>query len=263
MVHKRCLKGVMESTLSNSNNIEAGLPISDDPDTRHEKEMKRREVKRRLKLLQGEEMDRQSQIVTHKVLHEYRLLDDVKALTIFIACRKLKEVDTSEIMKMVLGEDGADHQQRKVFLPRVLDRDSNMHFLQTWKGDSYETVPPFGIQEPTMHHQDGSLREDILELDVMLDAMFMPGLAFSKDGKRLGRGGGYYDTFIDKYLKHMREKNWSKEPLLIALAFNEQVIDDVPMDAHDQPVDIIVTADEVYGCTKQGRDVLRKNKIHT
>ena len=61
--------------------------------------------------------------------------------------------------------------------------------------------------------------------------MLVPGLAFSMDGKRLGKGGGYYDKFLD------REPNHEK----IALAYEFQVLDKIPAEEHDQAVNFIVT----------------------
>lgn len=214
---------------------------------RHEKKLVRKEVKHILSKLDSQEMERQSERVTDRVLNELKVLDNAHALTLFISCGRLKEVDTTKLLERALGEDGLPNKkEKKVFLPRVLDSDSNMHFLRTRAGDEYDIVPPFGIHEPKLYLPDGQKREDILESEVPLDVIFMPGLAFTKEGHRLGRGGGYYDSFIEKYLAHARERGWAKKPLLIALAFDEQVVDVIPTDSHDQPVDILVTPSKVY-----------------
>jgi 5-formyltetrahydrofolate cyclo-ligase len=63
----------------------------------------------------------------------------------------------------------------------------------------------------------------------------LPGLAFSPLGARCGRGGGYYDTFLARYkatLGHL--------PYLVAVAFNEQVVDDVPTTDMDIPADKVL-----------------------
>lgn len=63
----------------------------------------------------------------------------------------------------------------------------------------------------------------------------MPGVAFTKNGKRLGHGGGYYD----RYIQNLRENQ--KNPVVtVAVAFNEQILDDIPTHEHDQNIDIIV-----------------------
>ncbi len=65
-----------------------------------------------------------------------------------------------------------------------------------------------------------------------LDLIVIPGVCFDKNGNRIGRGGGYYDRFL---------KSVSKKAILIGLAFDFQVIRDVPHDEKDIPVQIIVT----------------------
>lgn len=64
------------------------------------------------------------------------------------------------------------------------------------------------------------------------DIVIMPLLGFDKKGTRLGYGGGYYD----RTLAHMRKK-----PRLIGLAFAAQELDHIPREAHDVPLDAIIT----------------------
>ena len=68
----------------------------------------------------------------------------------------------------------------------------------------------------------------------------MPGLAFSKSGDRLGRGKGYYDRFLSK----CRENN--KNLCTVALAFKEQITENIPTDAHDTKIDMVLFSDDVY-----------------
>eukprot|EP00890_Picochlorum_soloecismus_P006663 jgi/Picsp_1/821/NSC_04310-R1_5-formyltetrahydrofolate cycloligase len=230
------------SEIHSSSNASGQIDVSQ---VRHEKKLLRKQVKRKLAGLSEEDIAVQSEKVGRIVLENLKLLDKVSCMTLFIACPRLKEVDTGPILRRALGEDGQG-EEKKVYLPRVLDSDSNMHFLRTHSGDSYDIVPPFGIHEPTEFLSNGSKREDVLHTDSRLEVIFMPGLAFTKDGRRLGRGGGYYDTFIDKYMIHAREKNWAQKPLLVALAFDQQIVDSIPVDDHDQSIDMIVTPTNVF-----------------
>jgi 5-formyltetrahydrofolate cyclo-ligase len=70
-----------------------------------------------------------------------------------------------------------------------------------------------------------------------IELVVTPGLGFDKSGNRLGRGGSYYDRFLS-------------HPMLKAvkcgLAFSEQVIDEVPTDSHDVPLDMLVTDEKVW-----------------
>ncbi|MCB9080260.1 MAG: 5-formyltetrahydrofolate cyclo-ligase [Lewinellaceae bacterium] len=59
------------------------------------------------------------------------------------------------------------------------------------------------------------------------DMIIVPGLAFDAEGYRLGYGGGYYDTFLAEH----------PEAWKVALAYPFQVVDQVPREDHDVPVD--------------------------
>ncbi|XP_009696409.1 PREDICTED: 5-formyltetrahydrofolate cyclo-ligase-like, partial [Cariama cristata] len=71
-----------------------------------------------------------------------------------------------------------------------------------------------------------------------LDLIFMPGLGFDKKGNRLGRGKGYYDTYLERCMKHP-----SGKPYTIALAFREQICESVPVAENDVQVDEILYED--------------------
>lgn len=68
----------------------------------------------------------------------------------------------------------------------------------------------------------------------------LPGVAFTKSGARLGHGKGFYDSFISKHLRWSREKGLNR-PSLIAVALKEQIIDELPLEEHDQALDGVVT----------------------
>jgi len=69
-----------------------------------------------------------------------------------------------------------------------------------------------------------------------LDLLVLPGLAFDQKGRRLGRGRGYYDRYCTRL-------NCSK----IALAFREQILDDIPTDDSDILMDDVVSPDGWIG----------------
>ena len=89
------------------------------------------------------------------------------------------------------------------------------------------------IKQPA---DDDNSRAEAME-DGGLDLILMPGMAFTSQGDRLGRGKGYYDT----YLRRARQTNDSLQT--VALAFRQQVVDDIPTDSHDQPVDLVISPD--------------------
>jgi 5-formyltetrahydrofolate cyclo-ligase len=64
------------------------------------------------------------------------------------------------------------------------------------------------------------------------ECVIVPGLAFSMQGRRLGRGAGFYDRFLSKLSAKIPK---------IALAFSFQVITQIPQEIHDCRVDTVLT----------------------
>lgn len=64
-----------------------------------------------------------------------------------------------------------------------------------------------------------------------LDVVIVPGLAFDSVGGRLGRGGGFYDRFLAL----------ARPPVSIGVAFEEQIVDHIPLEPHDQQLSAIAT----------------------
>jgi 5-formyltetrahydrofolate cyclo-ligase len=65
-----------------------------------------------------------------------------------------------------------------------------------------------------------------------LDIALIPAVALDEKGGRIGSGEGYYDRFIPKLPITTRK---------VALAFEEQILPQIPMESHDKHVDIIIT----------------------
>lgn len=82
----------------------------------------------------------------------------------------------------------------------------------------------------------------------------MPGVAFSPEGGRTGHGMGYYDKFLtemfatnphrrdDTLRQNINAKLATKKTILLGLAFNEQIFDEIPLDPWDILLDEIVSA---------------------
>ena len=69
-----------------------------------------------------------------------------------------------------------------------------------------------------------------------VDVFLVPGVAFTVSGKRLGRGGGYYDKLLSKY----------PDTLKIGITFNERIMQDLPTESHDISMDYVFTNDKYY-----------------
>lgn len=80
----------------------------------------------------------------------------------------------------------------------------------------------FNIKEPPSHHPRISLNK--------IDLIILPGIAFDKAGNRLGYGKGYFDRLLKKTKAYK-----------IGLAYDFQIVENIPAETHDQKVDLIVT----------------------
>ncbi|MFJ5266264.1 5-formyltetrahydrofolate cyclo-ligase [Streptomyces sp. NPDC088387] len=67
------------------------------------------------------------------------------------------------------------------------------------------------------------------------DVVLLPGLAVDARGMRLGRGGGSYDRVL------ARLERAGAQPALVVLLYDAEVVAEVPVEAHDRPVDAVVT----------------------
>lgn len=167
-----------------------------------------------------------------------------KRLCAYISCKALREVDTSNILSEVLqnpAKDGDSFTRKKLYVPRVEDKNRNMRMINISRIDDM-IANSMNILEPAPVDADGNEREDVMQANDPVDLLLLPGLAFDKSGRRLGRGGGYYDTFLMNYQKLAKEQKW-KQPLLVALSYSVQIMDDgvIPVTTTDIPVDALVT----------------------
>ncbi|MEK6983028.1 MAG: 5-formyltetrahydrofolate cyclo-ligase [Nanoarchaeota archaeon] len=74
-----------------------------------------------------------------------------------------------------------------------------------------------------------------------INLILVPGIVFDKEGHRLGYGLGYYDKFLAKVPNAVK----------IGLAFDFQIVDKLPREMHDVPVDLIVTDERVIECRQE------------
>ena len=75
-----------------------------------------------------------------------------------------------------------------------------------------------------------------------LDVIIVPAVAYDKNCYRLGYGGGFYDRFLE---------NLRKDAVTIGIAFDLQIFDEVPKEAHDAQLDYIVTESRILTPNKK------------
>lgn len=71
-----------------------------------------------------------------------------------------------------------------------------------------------------------------------IDLVVVPALAFDVAGRRLGRGGGYYDRFLQRLRRGVPR---------VGIVFDRQIVDEVPAEDHDVSVETVVTERRVTG----------------
>lgn len=179
------------------------------------------------------------------------------AVGAFVDCPRLREVRTAELVKRLLGRKG-ELCAPEVFCPKVENKEGHMRFLRVRGWDDLSESPPYGILEPKDGEHVSEAHPEGSEGGRSLDVLLVPGLAFDRKGGRLGRGGGYYDRFFARCIDQAKTPGSGSDvpasPLLVALALSPQIVEgDVPRDADDLPVDVIVTGVETLVCSERGR----------
>jgi 5-formyltetrahydrofolate cyclo-ligase len=68
-----------------------------------------------------------------------------------------------------------------------------------------------------------------------IDLILVPAVAFTKKGERIGMGSGYYDRFLAR-----------TDAFKVGLAYEDQIIDEIPVEDHDIHMDIVITDENIY-----------------
>ncbi|XP_027949615.1 5-formyltetrahydrofolate cyclo-ligase isoform X2 [Eumetopias jubatus] len=183
----------------------------------------RAELKQRLRAMSAEERLRQSHLLAQKVMAHSRYQES-KRISIFLSMQD--EVETEEIIKDIF------RRGKTCFIPRYQFQSNHMDMVKLASPEEVSSLPKtsWDIHQP----EEDEVREEALSTGG-LDLIFMPGLGFDKQGNRLGRGRGYYDTYLKRCLQQQDVR-----PYTMALAFREQICLQVPVDENDMKVDEVL-----------------------
>ena len=148
--------------------------------------------------------------------------------TLFIYVNFRSELETLELIYQCLS------QGKRVAVPLV--DASTVSMIPLLIQDPEKDLVPgyYGIPEPDPQK---SLRVALREID----AAVIPGSVFDIQGGRLGYGGGYYDRFL---------VNDAPQAKRIGFAFEMQVVEKVPVEPHDQPLDILITEKRIVNLSR-------------
>ncbi|KLU60131.1 putative 5-formyltetrahydrofolate cyclo-ligase [Peptococcaceae bacterium CEB3] len=165
-------------------------------------------------------------------LPEYR-----QARTVMLFLNFRDEAETTGLAVQALAEG------KSLVLPRCAPGGL---LIPAFIGNLDRDVEPgmWGIREPK--------KDSLAEADPKtVDFVLVPGAAFDRQGNRLGYGGGYYDRFFAR-LRPTAAR--------VAIGFAIQVVPEVPVDQHDQKIDILVTEEGVerFHKTREAPGSMRK-----
>lgn len=141
----------------------------------------------------------------------------IRSKVLFIYISFGNEVNTHKIIQYALD------MGKEVCVPKVISRLKGMRALKITDLKELE-ISSYGILEPKDNSQEILLEN--------MDLAIIPGLAFDLKGGRLGYGGGFYDRFFSDTNIDIRK---------IALAYEFQLLDGLPLEEHDITIDGIIT----------------------
>lgn len=151
----------------------------------------------------------------HLILQNVLSLPEIQNCErILIYCSMGREIDTRQIIEKMFVSG------KTVALP-VCEGDGIMHF-SVLSPDGPKIEGMYGIMEPEKDAQKITPRDG--------DIIVVPGLTFDRQGYRMGKGSGYYDRFLTR-----------QKFISVGLARDCLIYDDVPREAHDMKVNILVT----------------------
>lgn len=175
--------------------------------------MDKKELRLHIKTLKKQhskdELKRQSELILEK-LENHKSFIEAKMVMLYSSLPD--EVQTHDFLAKWRNE-------KKIILPTVVGDDIIPVELTK---DTDFAIGDFNILEPQNEAYTGTY-----------DLIVVPGVAFDKNGNRLGRGKGYYDRFLCKHLEVKR----------IGICFDFQFVDEVPTEDNDIKMHEVLTID--------------------
>ena len=176
----------------------------------------RRNIEKALALLSDKEIKDKTQRI-EKRLFEFANFLEANIFLLYINSHC--EVNSLEIIKRCLN------YKKIVILPAFVPTKYEMKLLKIDNLDTDLTLGPRNILEPDPNQCN------VVPIEC-IDIAIIPGVAFDEKGGRIGSGDGYYDRLIPKLPITTRK---------VALTFEDQIVSQIQMEAHDRHVDIIIT----------------------
>lgn len=180
------------------------------------KEAIRRVFLKKRRTMKEEDVIKYSEDIISQLTNS-QVFKESKKIMIYLSFNN--EVDTYKLMEYCLNNG------KRVIVPYCIKKERKMIPSEVKNPDTELKLNSFGYREPDIE----SLREVKIE---DIDLVIVPGVVFDEAGNRIGFGGGYYDRFLT------RLKNTT---MTMAICYDYQIIDRVPVDKLDIPVKCIIT----------------------
>ena len=192
-----------------------------------EKKLLRAKIKSVLRQKYSDETARQkASLEVCKKIERDSFYRSTEMIFFYIPCGV--ELDVLPLLKSALKSN------RRVCVPRVINGTSLMEFYFLEKSLSLEEqleTGAFGISEPKETLQKVELNDSLKGKKIF---MIVPGLAFTEDGKRLGKGKGFYDRYIP------RLKATGCELCTAGTGYEEQLLKHIPEEETDFTLDKVM-----------------------
>ncbi len=189
----------------------------------HKGQIRRRMLRERLALSPLEVQEHGATV--RNLLQKTDVYRSAQCLGCYVSVKN--EVDTRGLIRAALQE------RKRVGVPVTRTAGEMIH--RAIRSIADLRPAGFGLLEPP---GEGSLE---IPPDAF-DLIVVPGLAFDRRGNRIGFGAGYYDRFLVR-----------TPALRVALAYDFQVLEHLPTDPHDTPVDFLITEAGVHACSGTAR----------
>lgn len=183
--------------------------------------LRKKMLKKRSDIPKSKVLEKSNQIKNR--LFKIKEFNQASAILFYISYEN--EVYTHNMIKDCLSSG------KHVIVP-VTSKENRSLILSKLKNWGNLECGAYGILKPRKEH----VKEFSLD---MVDLIVIPGVAFDERGYRIGHGMGYYDDLLVN----------STKAIHIGLAFEFQLVDEIPIEYHDMKLDKIVTEERIITCT--------------
>jgi 5-formyltetrahydrofolate cyclo-ligase len=196
-------------------------------------------------------------LIEGQPMEKVELRRELRNRLLAISPEQRKEKSRKACKNLIATQPFQDASVIMLFLSLPHEVDTSEAILYAWQLGKVVAVPRISWQQRHMipvrinSLETGistgawGLRDPVTGTPIpfgQIDLVVAPALGFDRQGNRLGRGGSFYDRFF---------ANKDVVASRCGLAFAEQIMESIPITESDQPVDFVVTDEEVISCDGQ------------